>query len=50
MEVKYASHCFYRIRYHMVFVMKYRKKLITKTIFEKIKEISQGITERLFNL
>lgn len=32
----------------MVFVMKYRKSLITKSIFESIKEICKGISERYF--
>jgi len=39
MEVRYASHCSYRIRYHMVFVLKYRKSLITKEIFNYLKLI-----------
>lgn len=32
----------------MVFVMKYRKKLITNEIFEFIKEVCKGITERYY--
>ena len=32
----------------MVFVMKYRKNLITKEIFDYIKEIAKGITERYY--
>ncbi len=27
-ELEYASHCIYKIRYHMVFCIKYRKKLL----------------------
>ncbi|VVB89765.1 Transposase IS200 like protein [uncultured archaeon] len=27
-ELEHASHCVYRIRYHMVFCIKYRKKLL----------------------
>ena len=48
MEVKHASHCTYRIRYHMVFVFKYRKNLISKEIFEYLKEILKGISERYY--
>ena len=48
MEVRHASHCTYRIRYHMVFVLKYRKNLITSEIFEYIKTICHGIKERYF--
>lgn len=48
MEVSYACHCSYRIRYHMVFVLKYRKCLITNEIFDFIKTICLGITERYF--
>jgi len=32
MEVEHACHCTYRIRYHMVFVVKYRKKLLLENI------------------
>jgi putative transposase len=48
MEVKYVSHCSYRIRYHMIFVLKYRKNLIDNEIFEAIKDILLGITERYY--
>ena len=48
MEVRYASHCSYRIRYHMVFVLKYRKNLIDDDIFEVLKETLDGITKRYF--
>ena len=48
MEVKHASHCTYRIRYHLVFVIKYRKSLITEETFEFIKLICQGIEKRYF--
>jgi len=48
MEVMYACHCTYRIRYHMVFVLKYRKKLITNEMFEFMKEICKGIEERYY--
>ena len=48
MQVKYASHCSYRIRYHIVFVTKYRKSLLTSQVFEFLKSIFTGITERYF--
>jgi putative transposase len=48
MEVMHACHCTYRIRYHMVFVLKYRKELITKEIFEFMKEVCRGIEERYY--
>ena len=48
MEVKYACHCSYRIRYHMVFVLKYRKKLLSPEIFNFIKIISQDIEQRYY--
>ncbi len=48
MEVIYASHCSYRIRYHMVFVLKYRKSLITEEIFNYLKHIFSGISERYY--
>ena len=48
MEVKYASHCSYRIRYHMVFVLKYRKDLISDEIFEYIKKVLSGISKRYY--
>ena len=43
MELMRASHCTYRIRYHMVFVLKYRKSLITNEMFELMKEVCKGI-------
>lgn len=48
MEIRHANHCTYRIRYHMVFVVKYRKSLIDAKIFEHIKSICKGIEERYF--
>ena len=48
MQVQYAPHCSYRIRYHMVFVVKYRKDLITDSIFEYNKEIFDGISKRYY--
>jgi len=48
MEVMHAPHCTYRIRYHMVFVLKFRKSLITDEMFEFMKEICIGIEERYY--
>ena len=48
MEVKHACHCTYRIRYHMVFVMKYRKKLISQEIFDFMKDVCYGIIKRYY--
>ena len=49
MEVERAAHCTYRIRYHMVFVVKYRKKLLLeKTRIEFLKEIIQGLSLRYY--
>ena len=48
MQVKYAPHCSYRIRYHMVFVVKYRKDLISDTIFSYTKKIFDGISKRYY--
>ena len=48
MDVRHASHCSYRIRYHMVFVLKYRKQLLSQKIFEFIKLLCKGIEERYY--
>ena len=48
MKVQYAAHCSYRIRYHMVFVLKYRKELISELVFNELKDILEGISERYY--
>ena len=48
MKLRKACHCSYRIRYHMVFVVKYRKALISSEVFEFMKEVCRGIEERYF--
>jgi len=48
MNVRHAPHCTYRIRYHMVFVLKYRKYLITDKMFEFIKSVCKSIDERYY--
>jgi len=46
-ELERAAHCTYRIRYHMVFVLKYRKKLLLEKVpVEYVKELLKGIGER----
>ena len=47
MEIEHACHCTYRIRYHMVFVVKYRKNmLLQKVPLEFFKNVLTGIGER----
>ena len=49
MEIEYAAHCTYRIRYHLVMVVKYRKSLLLeKTRIEFLKEIMQGLALRYY--
>lgn len=48
MKVEYAPHCSFRIRYHMVFVVKYRKDLISDEIREYLKDILRGIELRYY--
>ena len=46
MELGKTAHCVYKIRYHMVAVVKYRKVLINKAIENKIRETMNEIGER----
>lgn len=48
MDIRKAAHCTYRIRYHMVFVMKYRKKFLTEEVFDFMKIVCKGISERYY--
>lgn len=48
MKVEYAPHCSFRIRYHMVFVVKYRKDLISDEIKKYLKDIFLGIEMRYY--
>lgn len=49
MDVEHACHCTYRIRYHMVCVVKYRKKLLLEhTRIEFLKAIMLGLSERYY--
>ena len=46
MELGKSSHSVYKIRYHLVTAVKYRKVLLNKQVEECIKETLQGISER----
>jgi putative transposase len=46
MELGKTSHSVYKIRYHMVTAVKYRKTLLNSEIEECIKETLQGISKR----
>lgn len=49
MEVEHASHCTYRIRYHLVMCVKYRKKmLLERSRIEFLKEIMFGLGLRYY--
>ena len=49
MHVERAAHCTYRIRYHMVMCVKYRKKmLLEQSRIEFLKEIMQGLALRYY--
>ena len=49
MQVEKAAHCTYRIRYHMVMCVKYRKKmLLEQSRIEFLKEIMQGLALRYY--
>ena len=49
MQVERAAHCTYRIRYHMVMCVKYRKKMILeKSRIEFLKDIMQGLALRYY--
>jgi putative transposase len=46
-ELKHASHCVYKIRYHMVLCIKYRKKLLFNNgRIEFFKEVCSEIGKR----
>ncbi len=44
--VKRNKHCVYRLDYHMVFVVKYRKPCITEEMGEAMVATARGIAER----
>jgi len=46
MEIGKTSHSVYKIRYHMVTAVKYRKSLLNTEVEECIRETLKGISER----
>ena len=46
MKLGKASHCVYKIRYHMVTAIKYRKLLFNAEVENCITETMKGISER----
>ncbi len=46
MELGKTPHCVYKIRYHMVTAVKYRKLLLDSDIANCIRETMKGISER----
>ncbi len=47
MEVKFASHCSYQIRYHQVYCVKYRKNMFGNEEYrDYLKQIIKEICER----
>lgn len=46
MELGRAAHCVYKIRYHIVTAVKYRKILLIPDVGKCIRDIMQGIGER----
>ncbi|MEW6558520.1 MAG: transposase, partial [Elusimicrobiota bacterium] len=46
MELKRASHAVYELKYHFVWIPKYRRVVLDDKIAERLKEIFQGIAER----
>ena len=46
MELGKTSHSVYKIRYHIVTAVKYRKVLLNSAVEDCIKETLQGISER----
>lgn len=48
MNVEHAPHCTYRIRYHMVFVLKYRKRLLSDAVVTFLQTLLKEIAERYY--
>ena len=46
MELRRTSHAVYELKYHFVWVPKYRRVVFNDKIAERLKEIFQGIAER----
>ena len=45
-SIEHAKHAVYDLKYHLVWVPKYRKLSLTGPIAESLKEIFRGIAER----
>jgi len=45
-EVKRAKHAVYDLKYHFVWVPKYRKLILQGEVAEGLKEVFEGIAER----
>ena len=45
-KIKRSYHCVYRIHYHFVFPVKYRKALLNKNIEQYFLDVCKGIQER----
>ena len=45
-KLKKSAHAVYRTQYHLVWIPKYRKRLLTLAVQEQLVEILHGIAER----
>ena len=45
MELEHESHCVFCLNYHLVLVIKYRKKVINDKVSDRLKEIFKGVGE-----
>ena len=45
MELEHGSHSVFCLNYHLVLVIKYRKKVINDKVSERLKEIFKGVGE-----
>ena len=43
MELEHGSHCVFSLHYHLILVVKYRRKVIDDRISDRLKEIFVGI-------
>ena len=43
MELEHGSHCVFSLNYHLVLVIKYRRKVINGEISDRLKEIFEGV-------
>ena len=46
MKLRSHSHCIYKLTYHLVLVTKYRHKVFTKEILERLRDISTELLEK----